>query len=119
MKPFTYERATSPAEAVKRVAARPGARFIGGGTNYDEFILPSMGDEVIGDVSSFMYSSALETPKNEAFVKSFRAKYGKVPSYFSESNYTTAMMIDMVMKQTKGAWPGPEAFIAKLEGFSK
>src|SRR5437868_8968145 len=36
--------------------------IIGGGTNYDEFILPSMGDEVIGDVSAFMYSSALETP---------------------------------------------------------
>src|SRR5437868_10170934 len=36
--------------------------IIGGGTNYDEFILPSMDDAVIGDVSSFMYSSALETP---------------------------------------------------------
>ena len=28
--------------------------ILGGGTSYDEFILPSMGDEVIGDVSSFM-----------------------------------------------------------------
>jgi branched-chain amino acid transport system substrate-binding protein len=88
--------------------------IIGGGTSYDESVLPFMGDEVIGDVSALQYSAGLQTPKNEAFVKSFRAKYGKVPSYFSESNYTTAMMIDMVMKQTKGAWPGPEAFIAKM-----
>ena len=88
--------------------------IIGGGTSYDESVLPFMGDEVIGDVSALQYSAGLQTPKNEAFVKSFRAKYGKVPSYFSESNYTTAMMIDLVMKQTKGAWPGPEAFIAKM-----
>ena len=88
--------------------------IIGGGTSYDESVLPFMGDEVIGDVSALQYSAGLQTPKNEAFVKAYRAKYGKVPSYFSESNYTTAMMIDMVMKQTKGAWPGPEAFIAKM-----
>ncbi|ABM32077.1 xanthine dehydrogenase family protein subunit M [Paracidovorax citrulli] len=33
MKPFSYERATSPAQAAAAVAARPGARFIAGGTN--------------------------------------------------------------------------------------
>ena len=88
--------------------------IIGGGTSYDESVLPFMGDEVIGDVSALQYSAGLQTPKNEVFVKAFRAKYGKVPSYFSESNYTTAMMIDDVMKQTGGKWPGPEAFIAKM-----
>ncbi len=88
--------------------------IIGGGTSYDELVLPFMGDEVIGDVSALQYSAGLQTPRNEAFVKAYRAKYGKVPSYFSESNYTTAMMIDLVMKETKGAWPGPEAFIAKM-----
>src|ERR1700687_3478981 len=64
--------------------------ILGGGTSYDEFALPFMGDEVIGDVSALQYSAALTTPKNEAFVKAYRAKYGKVPSYLSESNYTTA-----------------------------
>jgi xanthine dehydrogenase YagS FAD-binding subunit len=33
MKTFTYERATTPAEAVAAVTARPGAKFIAGGTN--------------------------------------------------------------------------------------
>jgi branched-chain amino acid transport system substrate-binding protein len=88
--------------------------ILGGGTSYDEFALPFMGDEVVGDVSALQYSAALETPKNEAFVKSYRAKYGKVPSYFSESNYTTAHMIHEVMKQTGGKWPGPEKFIAMM-----
>jgi branched-chain amino acid transport system substrate-binding protein len=85
------------------------------GTSYDESVLPFMGDEVIGDVSSLQYSAGLDTPQNAAFVKSFRAKYGKVPSYFSESNYTTAMMIDMVMKDSGGKFPGPEVFIAKMQ----
>jgi branched-chain amino acid transport system substrate-binding protein len=88
--------------------------IIGGGTSYDESALPFMGDEVIGDVSALQYSAGLQTPRNEAFVKEYRAKYGKVPSYFSETNYTTAMMIDDVMKLMKGKWLGPEAFIAKM-----
>ncbi len=33
MRAFSYERATSPAQAAATVAARPGARFIAGGTN--------------------------------------------------------------------------------------
>ncbi|MBB6123339.1 FAD binding domain-containing protein [Sphingobium subterraneum] len=33
MKPFSYERVTSPAEAAAAVARTPGARFIAGGTN--------------------------------------------------------------------------------------
>ncbi len=33
MKPFTYERATTPAEAAAAVARTPGAKFIAGGTN--------------------------------------------------------------------------------------
>jgi branched-chain amino acid transport system substrate-binding protein len=88
--------------------------ILGGGTSYDEAALPFMGDEAIGDFSALQYSAALQTPENEAFVKAFRAKYGKVPSYFSESNYSTAMMIEDVMKETKGKWPGAEEFIAKM-----
>jgi len=84
---------------------------IGGGTSYDEYVLPSMGDEVIGHVSALQYSAAIETPKNAAFVKKYREKYGKVPSYYSESNYTTAQMIHEVMKKTGGKWPGAEKFI--------
>ena len=33
MKPFTYERATSPAQAAAAVARNPAAKFIAGGTN--------------------------------------------------------------------------------------
>jgi branched-chain amino acid transport system substrate-binding protein len=86
---------------------------LGGGTSYDEFVLPAMGDEVIGHVSALHYSAALDTPRNAAFVKAYRAKYGKVPSYYSENNYTTAYMFHEVMKNG-GKFPGAEAFIKQL-----
>jgi branched-chain amino acid transport system substrate-binding protein len=89
---------------------------IGGGTSYDEFILPFMGDFAIGDVSALQYSAAIETPKNEAFVKAYRAKYGKVPSYYSEANYTTAQIIDEAMQKAGGKYPGPEKFIEIMGG---
>jgi len=99
----------------KQLAAAGNKKpVIGGGTSYDEFSLPFMGDEVIGHVSALQYSAALDTPKNAAFVKAYRTKYGKVPSYFSESNYTTAELIHDVMKKTGGKWPGPEQFVAML-----
>ena len=89
--------------------------IVAGGTSYDEFVLPFMGDEVIGDVSSLHYSAAIPTPENEAFVKAYRAKYGKVPSYYSENNYTTAMWLDAAMKKAGGKYPGPEAFIKIMQ----
>ena len=101
----------------KQLAAAGNTKpVIGGGTSYDEFVLPAMGDEAIGGVSPLQYSAALETPKNEAFVKAYRAKYNKVPSYFSESNYTTAQLIDETIKQTGGKFPGPEEFVKVMAG---
>jgi len=99
----------------KQLAAAGNKKpVIGGGTGYDEFVLPSMGDEVIGHVSPLQYSAALDTPRNAEFVKKYREKYGKVPSYFSETNYTTALMIHEVMKKTGGKWPGPEEFVKAM-----
>src|SRR5215207_11383478 len=87
---------------------------LGGGTSYDEFVLPAMGDEVIGHVSALQYSAALDNPKNAAFVKAYRTKYGKVPGYYSESNYTTAQMIHKVIADNKGQFPGQEEFVRQL-----
>ena len=101
-----------PAQFIKQMR---GAGFkkpiIGGGTSYDEFVLPFMGDEAVGDVSALHYSAALDTPKNVAFVKAYRTRFNKVPSYYSENNYTTAQWLDEALKKTGGKWPGPEELI--------
>jgi branched-chain amino acid transport system substrate-binding protein len=106
-----------PAQFIKQMR---GAGFkkpiLGGGTSYDEFVLPFMGDEAIGDISALHYSAALRTPENEAFVKAYRAKFGKVPSYYSENNYTTAMWLDEAIKKAGGKFPGPEELIKIMVG---
>src|SRR3974390_3498503 len=90
-------------------------KILGSGVSYDEFVLPFMGDEVIGDVSALHYSAAIETPANETFVKAYRAKFGKVPGYYSENNYTTAMWLDKAIAKAGGKYPGPEEFIKIMQ----
>lgn len=116
------------ADAVLSVMAGPMARhfpsqfrrsgrktpILGSGITYDESALPYVGREVIGDVSALHYSAALETPKNEAFVKDYRSRYDKAPSSFSEGSYTTAQLIDETMRQSGGEWPGAEKFAATM-----
>jgi len=89
--------------------------IVGSGVSYDEFVLPFMGDEVIGDVSALHYGAGIKTPENEAFVKAYRAKYGKMPGYYSENNYSTAMWLDEAMTKAGGKYPGPEAFIKLMQ----
>src|SRR5216683_1959812 len=99
----------------KQLAATGNKKpVLGGGTSYDEFVLPSMGDEVIGHVSALQYSAGIDTPINAAFVKAYRTKYGKMPGYYSETNYTTAMILDQVIGKAGGKYPGAEQFLKLL-----
>jgi branched-chain amino acid transport system substrate-binding protein len=88
--------------------------IIAGGTSYDDYNVAFDSDVVIGDVSALMYSAALQTPKNEAFVKAFRTKYNVVPGYYAEANYTTAQMVDEAMAKSGGKFPGQEQFIKNM-----
>ena len=92
------------------------ARFplIGGGTTFDEFVLPSLGDEAIGGISPLIYSAALDTPVNKRFVKEYRAKFGKVPSYYSETYYTAGRWINEAAKAIGGNVEDNERFLAAL-----
>ena len=63
-------------------------RLIGGGTTTDEHVLPFMGDEALGTITALHYSAALNTPANRVFAETYRARFKKVPSYYSESMYT-------------------------------
>ena len=62
--------------------------LIGSGTTTDEHVLPFMGDEALGVVTSLHYSAALATPENQKFAAAYRTRYRKIPSYYAESMYT-------------------------------
>jgi branched-chain amino acid transport system substrate-binding protein len=89
--------------------------LIGGGTTFDEFVLPSLGDEAIGAISPLIYSAAIDTPMNKRFVKEYRTKYGKVPSYYSETCYTAARWINEATKAVKGNVENKDVFLAALK----
>ncbi len=88
--------------------------LIGGGPAVDEALLPQMGDEALGVMTPLIYSAALDTPANRRFVAAYRAKFGKVPSYFSETNYTSGRWIAEAVKAVGGKVEDREAFLAAL-----
>ena len=87
---------------------------IGGGTSFDEFVLPALGDEAIGAITALIYSAAIDTPVNRRFVKEYRTRYGKVPSYYSETCYTAARWINEGAKAVGGNVEDREKFLAAL-----
>ncbi|HZA54682.1 MAG TPA: ABC transporter substrate-binding protein [Candidatus Udaeobacter sp.] len=89
--------------------------LIGGGTTFDEFVLPSLGDEAIGAVSPLIYSAAIDTPVNQRFVKEFRTKYGKVPGYYAEASYAAGRWIAEAAKAVGGNVDDKEKFLAALK----
>src|SRR5207245_990844 len=88
--------------------------LIGGGPAVDEALLPQMGDEALGVITPLMYSAALGTRINRRFVKAYRERFGKVPSYFSETNYTSGRWIHEAVKAVGGKVEDREALLAAL-----
>jgi branched-chain amino acid transport system substrate-binding protein len=89
--------------------------LLGGGTTFDEFVLPSLGDEAIGGMSPLIYSAAIDTPVNKKFVAEYRKRYNKVPSYYSETCYTSARWINEAAKAVNGDVEDRERFLTALK----
>jgi branched-chain amino acid transport system substrate-binding protein len=85
-------------------------------TSFDEFVLPDIGDKVVGGVSASIYSAALNTPDNQKFAGAYRRAYHEEPNYYAESCYTTGMWIEKALEATKGDVSNKEAFLAALKG---
>jgi branched-chain amino acid transport system substrate-binding protein len=89
--------------------------LLGGGPLTDESVLPSMGDEALGVITALHYSPALDNPSNKEFVKRYRAKFGKVPSYYSEACYTGMRWLDQAVLSLKGDVSNPEKILKALQ----
>ena len=59
-------------------------------------------------------SAALDTPANKKFVKDYRAKFNRIPSYFSETCYTSARWIAEAAKAIGGDVEDREKLLAAL-----
>jgi branched-chain amino acid transport system substrate-binding protein len=88
--------------------------LIGSGTTTDEHVLPFMGDEAIGVITALHYSAALETPANRTYAQAYRARYDKIPSYYSESMYTGGKWAVAAIEAIDGRVEDREAFVSAL-----
>ena len=89
-------------------------RLIGGGTSTDEHVLPFMGDEAIGVITALHYSAVLDTPANRRFAPTYRARYKKVPSYYSESMYTGGKWLAAAIESIGGRVEDSAALIEAI-----
>ena len=89
--------------------------LLGGGTTTDEHVLPSMGDEAIGVVTTLHYSAAIDTPVNNAFTKAYREFAGKSASYYSEALYTGGRWAIEAIDSIDGNVEDRDALLAALQ----
>jgi branched-chain amino acid transport system substrate-binding protein len=88
--------------------------LIGGGVFTDEHVLRTMGDEVLGVVTALHYSAALNNGPNRKFVAAYQAKYGTVPSYYSEGPYVTGFAVKAAIEAIGGDVENGEKLIAAI-----
>ena len=88
--------------------------MLGAMTTVDEGILPFMGDDALGVISTGWYSANLNNAANAKFVKDFNATYKKDPGYYSMGAYGAALMLEQALKDVKGNIEDKAAFMAAL-----
>jgi branched-chain amino acid transport system substrate-binding protein len=88
--------------------------LIGGGTFTDEHVLRNMGDEALGVVTCLHYSAALDNSANKRFAQAYEAKFGQVPSYYSEGAYVAGLALAQAMDAVHGNAEDAEKLVDAL-----
>ena len=85
----------------ERGLAQAGVKLIATGDLTDDYVLNSLGDPVIGIVTTHHYSAAHDSPENKAFVKAFGevAKDLGRPNFMGVGGYDGMAAIGEVVKQ--------------------
>jgi len=92
--------------------------LVGSGNFTDEHVLRNMDDTALGIITALHYSAALATPANQRFVKAYAAKYGQVPSYYSEGPYVAGIILKAALEATGGEVEDPAKLVAALHRVS-
>ncbi|WP_371155908.1 ABC transporter substrate-binding protein [Jannaschia sp. 2305UL9-9] len=66
---------------------------IGPAFSFDQGILQAVGDAAVGVVNTSQWSKDLDNPANAAFVETFQAEYGRLPSLYASQGFDTANLL--------------------------
>ena len=71
--------------------------LIGPGFSFDQDILPAVGAAALGVRNTAQWSPDLDNETNRAFVQSFLAEYGRLPSLYASQGFDTANLLISAM----------------------
>jgi branched-chain amino acid transport system substrate-binding protein len=66
---------------------------VGPAFSFDQGILQAVGPAALGVVNTSQWSKDLDNPTNAAFVESFEAEYGRLPSLYASQGFDTANLL--------------------------
>ena len=67
--------------------------LVGPAFSFDQGILQAVGDAALGVRNTSQWSKDIDNPANAAFVESFLAKYGRLPSLYASQGFDTANLL--------------------------
>lgn len=85
---------------------------VGPAFSFDQGILQAVGDAALGVHNTSQWSKDLDNAANVAFVESFQAKYGRLPSLYASQGFDTALLLISAMENANV--DDQEAFRAAL-----
>ena len=87
--------------------------LIGPAFSFDQGILQAVGEAALGVKNTSQWNKDIDNPANKAFVESFQAEYGRLPSLYASQGFDTANLILSAMG--KASVGDADAFRAALE----
>ena len=67
--------------------------LVGPAFSFDQGILQAVGDAAMGVVNTSQWNKDIDNPTNAAFVESFQAAYGRLPSLYASQGFDTANLL--------------------------
>lgn len=88
--------------------------LFGAAFSFSQDILPAVGDAALGAINGSQWSPDLDNPINKAFVESFKARYGRLPSLYASQAFDTVLILDAAMTGAGDQWQDKDAFRTAL-----
>ncbi|MEM9602429.1 MAG: ABC transporter substrate-binding protein [Pseudomonadota bacterium] len=76
---------------------------VGPAFSFDQGILQAVGDAAMGVVNTSQWNKDIDNPTNAAFVETFQAEYGRLPSLYASQGFDTA---NLLLSALDAAAPG-------------
>ena len=86
---------------------------LGPAFSFDQGILQAVGEAALGVVNTSQWNKDIDNPTNRAFVETFQAEYGRLPSLYASQGFDTANLLISALEKAHPS--DADAFRSALE----